>query len=98
MRLANRVLAALLILALACAGALLIIEVTADRLSTGPPWSTGTLRTPGPRAPPGPPAASGWPRYPDPARAVLLLAELKPPRVARLAADPAGPARRMDTA
>jgi len=31
-RLANRVLAALLILALACAGALLIIEVAADRL------------------------------------------------------------------
>ena len=32
MRLANRLLAALLILALACAGALLIIEVAADRL------------------------------------------------------------------
>jgi hypothetical protein len=99
-RLANRVLAALLILALACAGALLIIEVAADRLehrtalvnwhpayawAARTDWTAGSIRV----------AAVivillGL---------VLLLAELKPPRVGRLAADPAGAgAAGMDTA
>jgi hypothetical protein len=99
-RLANRVLAALLILALACVGALLIIEVVADRLAhrtaivnwhpayawaARTTWVAGSIRV----------AAVilivlGL---------VLLLAELKPARVGRLAADPAGAgAADMDTA
>jgi hypothetical protein len=95
-RLANRVLAALLILALACVGALLVIEVTADRLrhhtalvnwhpvylwAARTSWVSGSIRV----------AAVilillGL---------VLLAAELRPRRVARLAA--AGAAD-MDTA
>jgi hypothetical protein len=90
MRLTNRVLAALLILALACAGLLLIIEVVAYRLqqktavlnwhpayswATRTDWAAGSIRV----------------------TAVilivlglaLLVAELKPPRVARLATEPA---------
>jgi hypothetical protein len=99
-RLANRLLAALLILALACAGALLVIEVAADRLqhkaavvnwhpvyswATRTSWVSGSIRV----------------------TAVILIllglallfAEFKPPRVARLTADPAGAgAAGMDTA
>jgi len=90
MRHANRVLAALLSLALVSAGVLLIIEVIADRVSNRPSvvdwrpaydwarhttWNEGSIRV-----------ASvvlillGL---------VLLIAELKPARVSRLAADPA---------
>jgi hypothetical protein len=90
MRHANRVLAALLSLALIAAGVLLIIEVIADRVSHRPAvvdwhpaydwakrttWNTGSVRV---------------------ACAVLILlglalliAELKPARASRLAADPA---------
>jgi hypothetical protein len=90
MRLANRVLAALLSLALIAAGVLLIIEVIADRVShrsgvldwhpaydwaKRTTWNAGSIRV---------------------ACAVLLLlglvlliAELKPARVSRLAVDPA---------
>jgi hypothetical protein len=90
MRHANRVLAALLSLALIAAGVLLIIEVIAGRLGNHPAvvdwrpaydwakrttWNAGSIRV---------------------ACAVLivlglalLIAELKPARVSRLAADPA---------
>lgn len=89
MRLANRVLAALLSLALIAAGVLLIIEVIAGRVSNRTAvvdwhpaydwakrttWNAGSIRV---------------------ACVVLILlglalliAELKPPRVSRLAADP----------
>jgi Family of unknown function (DUF6286) len=99
-RLANRLLAALLILALACAAALLIIEVGADRLehrtaifswhpayrwAARTTWTSGSIRV----------AAAALIVL----GLVLLLAEVKPPRVARLAADPAGAgAAGMDTA
>jgi hypothetical protein len=95
-RLANRLLAALLILALACASALLIIEVTADRLehkaavvnwhpaygwATRTSWVSGSIRVTAVIL-----ILLGL---------VLLIAELKPPRVARIAADGAAD---MDTA
>jgi hypothetical protein len=94
MKHANRVLAALLSLALIAAGVLLIIEVIADRVSNHPAvvdwqpaydwakrttWNAGSIRV---------------------ACAVLILlglalliAELKPARVSRLAADPPRPAQ-----
>ncbi len=100
MRLANRVLAALLSLALACAGVLLIIEVIAARTGrhavvvswhaaynwaarTG--WISGSIRVTA-----GILIGLGL---------VLLIAELKPTRVSRLAAKPSkgGPAG-IDTA
>jgi uncharacterized protein DUF6286 len=100
MRLANRVLAALLSLAVACAGVLLIIEVIAARtgrhaavvdwragynwaIRTG--WISGTVRVTA-----GILIVLGL---------VLLVAELKPARVSRLAVQPskAGPAD-IDTA
>ncbi|HJY99640.1 MAG TPA: DUF6286 domain-containing protein [Streptosporangiaceae bacterium] len=100
MRHANRVLAALVSLALIAAGVLLIIEVIADRVSHRPAlvdwhpaydwakrttWNAGSIRV---------------------ACAVLILlglalliAELKPARVPRLAAEPAQPgAAGIDTA
>jgi hypothetical protein len=90
MRLANRVLAALLSLALIVAGVLLVIEVIADRVSHRAavvPWRT----------------AYAWARHTTwnagsirvtsavliVAGLVLLIAELKPARVSRLPADPA---------
>jgi hypothetical protein len=99
-RLANRVLGALLSLALACLGALLIIEVAADRLGDRPvlvnwhpayrwathtTWASGSIRV-----------AAGILLV---LGLVLLIAELKPARVSRVAADPdqAG-APGMDTA
>jgi hypothetical protein len=99
-RLANRALGALLSVALACVGALLIIEVVADRLrhrtalvdwhpayrwAARTTWTAGSVRVAA-----GILIAAGL---------VLLIAELKPPRVSRLAADPgqAG-APGMDTA
>ena len=90
MRLANRVIAALLSLAVACAGVLLIIEVIAARTghhaviinwpaaydwATRTPWISGSLRVIA-----GILIALGL---------VLLVAELKPARVSRFAADPA---------
>ena len=100
MRLPNRLLAALLILALACAGALLIIEVTADRIehqtavvnwypayswAARTSWVSGSIRVTAVIL-----ILLGL---------VLLMAELKPPRVARLAAGPAGEgAANMNTA
>jgi hypothetical protein len=97
MRHANRVLGALLSLAVIIAGVLLIIEVIADRVShrpavvnwhraydwaKGTTWNAGSVRV---------------------ACAVLILAlliaELKPARVPRLAAEPAQPgAAGIDTA
>jgi Family of unknown function (DUF6286) len=99
-RLINRVLAALLILALACAGGLLIIEVGADRLQhraailNWRPAYTWAARTDW---------AAGSIRVTEVVLILLglllLLAEVKPPRVSRLAADPAGAgAPGMDTA
>jgi hypothetical protein len=99
-RLANRLLAALLILALACVGALLIIEVTADRLRHRTAivnWHPAYLWA----------ARTSWVSGSIRVTAVILIllglvlltAELKPPRVARLAASPAGAgAADMDTA
>jgi uncharacterized protein DUF6286 len=90
MRLANRVLAALLSLALIAAGVLLIIEVIADRVSHHPAvldwhpaydwvkrttWNVGSIRV----------ACAVLILF----GLVLLIAELKPARVSRLAADPA---------
>lgn len=90
MRLANRVLAALLSLALIAAGVLLIIEVIADRVSRRPSvvdwrpayhwakdttWNEGSIRV----------ACVALILL----GLVLLIAELKPARVSRLAADPA---------
>jgi hypothetical protein len=90
MRLANRVLAALLSLAVACAGVLLIIEVIAARTGQQPvivnwraaynwaartPWIASSIRVAA-----GILIAAGL---------VLLIAELKPTRVSRLSADPA---------
>src|SRR5581483_1537045 len=90
MRHANRVLAALLSLALIVAGLLLIIEVIADRVASRPAvvnwhpaydwakrtsWNAGSLRVTCVVL-----ILLGL---------VLLIAELKPARVARLAADPA---------
>jgi Family of unknown function (DUF6286) len=89
-RLANRVLAALLCLALILAGVLLIIEVTADRLNHRPAvvhwyrayhwakhttWNAGSVRVACVIL-----IVAGL---------ALLIAELKPARVSRLAADPA---------
>jgi hypothetical protein len=90
MRLANRVLAALLSLALIAAGVLLIIEVIADRVSNRPAavdwhpaydwakrttWNAGSIRV--------------VCAVLILAGLVLLIAELKPARVSRLATDPA---------
>jgi hypothetical protein len=90
MRLANRVVAALLSLAVACVGVLLIIEVVAARTgqhavivswpaaydwATRTAWISGSIRVTA-----GILIALGL---------VLLIAELKPARVSRLAADPA---------
>lgn len=90
MRYANRVMAALLSLALAVAGVLLIIEVTADRVNhreeivrwhpayewaKRTTWNAGSVRVTCAVL-----ILLGL---------VLLVAELKPARVARLAADPA---------
>ena len=90
MRHANRVLAALLSLALIAAGVLLIIEVIADRVSHRPSvvdwhpaydwakrttWNAGSIRV----------ACAVLILL----GLVLLIAELKPARVSRLAADPA---------
>ena len=90
MRHANRVLAALLSLALIVGGVLLIIEVIADRVSHHPAvadwhpaydwakrttWNTGSVRVACVMV-----IVLGL---------VLLIAELKPARVSRLAADPA---------
>jgi len=90
MRLANRVMAALLSLAVACAGVLLIIEVIAARTgqdavivnwpaaydwAARTAWISGSIRVTA-----GILIALGL---------VLLLAELKPARASRLAVDPA---------
>jgi Family of unknown function (DUF6286) len=90
MRHANRVLAALLSRALIAGGVLLIIEVIADRVNHHPSvvnwhpaydwtkdttWNAGSVRV-----------ACGTLIL---LGLVLLVAELKPPRVSRLAADPA---------
>jgi hypothetical protein len=90
MRLANRVIAALLSLAVACAGVLLIIEVIAARTgqhavvvswhaaynwAARTAWSSASIRLTA-----GILIALGL---------VLLIAELTPARVSRLAADPA---------
>ncbi|MEP7022441.1 MAG: DUF6286 domain-containing protein [Actinomycetota bacterium] len=90
MRLLNRVLAALLSLALIVAGVLLIIEVIAYHVSNRPAivhwqrayawahrttWNAGSIRVTCVLL-----IVAGL---------VLLIAELKPPRVSRLAADPA---------
>jgi Family of unknown function (DUF6286) len=99
-RLANRLLAAVLSLALACAGALAIAEIAADRLrhrtavvnwhpayawAARTDWIAGSIRVAAVIL-----VVLGL---------VLLLAELKPARVARLPADPAGAgAAGMDTA
>ena len=89
MRYANRVLAALLSLAVITAGVLLIIEVIADRASNRPAvvdwqpaydwarrttWNAGSIRV--------------TCAVLILAGLVLLIAELKPSRVSRLAADP----------
>lgn len=89
MRYANRVLAALLSLAVITAGVLLIIEVIADRVSNRPAvvdwrpaydwakrttWNAGSIRV--------------TCAVLILAGLVLLIAELKPARVSRLAADP----------
>ena len=89
MRLANRVLAALLSLAVACAGVLLIIEVIAARTGQQPvivnwraaynwaartAWIASSIRVAA-----GILIAAGL---------VLAIAELKPARISRLAADP----------
>jgi hypothetical protein len=89
MRIANRVLGALLSLAVACAGVLLIIEVIAARTgqravivnwhaaynwAARTAWISGSIRVTA-----GILIVLGL---------VLLIAELKPPRVSRLAADP----------
>lgn len=90
MRQLNRVLAALLSLTLIAAGVLLIIEVIANRVNHGPAivhwqraytwarhntWNAGSIRVACVIL-----IAAGL---------VLLIAELKPARVSRLAADPA---------
>lgn len=90
MRLANRVMGALLSLAAACAGVLLIIEVIAARTgqhavivnwpaayhwATRTAWISGSIRVTA-----GILIVLGL---------LLLIAELKPARVSRLAADPA---------
>jgi hypothetical protein len=90
MRLGNRVLAALLSLALIAGAVLLIIEVIADRVSHRPSvldwrpaydwakrttWNAGSIRV----------ACAVLILL----GLVLLIAELKPARVSRLAADPA---------
>ena len=90
MRHANRVMAALLSLALIVAGVLLIIEVIADRVNHRPAivdwhpayawakrttWNAGSIRV----------ACAVLILL----GLVLLIAELKPARVSRLAADPA---------
>ena len=89
MRLANRVLAALLSLAVACAGVILAVEVIAARTGRSPAiinwqpaynwasrttWISGSLRVTAAIL-----VALG---------VLLLLAELKPARVSRLAAEP----------
>jgi Family of unknown function (DUF6286) len=89
MRLANRVMSALLSLAVACAGVLVIIEVIAARTgqhavivnwhaaynwAARTAWISGSVRVAA-----GILIAAGL---------VLLIAELKPARVSRLAADP----------
>lgn len=89
MRLVNRVLAALLSLAVACVGVLLIIEVIADRVTSSSGvvnwhpayrWAGRTIWTAGSiRVAAGALIALGL---------LLLLAELKPARVSRLVADP----------
>jgi hypothetical protein len=100
MRLANRVLAALLSLAVACAGVILIVEVIAARTGRSPAiinwhpayswaarttWISGSIRVTAAIL-----IALG---------VLLLLAELKPARVSRLAAEPAkGSAASIDTA
>jgi Family of unknown function (DUF6286) len=100
MRHANRVAAALVSLALIAAAFLLIIEVIADRVSHSPAvvdwhpaydwakrttWSAGSIRV----------ACAVL----IPLGLVLLIAELKPARVSRLAADPAqAAAAGIDTA
>ena len=100
MRLANRVLAAILSLAVACAGVLLIIEVIAARTgqqavivnwhaaynwATRTTWIASSIRVAG-----GILITVGL---------VLLIAELKPARVSRLAADPShAGAAHIDTA
>lgn len=100
MRIANRLLAALLSLALIAAGVLLIIEVIADRVSQRPAavdwhpaydwarrntWNAGSVRVICVIL-----ILLGL---------VLLIAELKPARVSRLAAGPAdGGAAGIDTA
>jgi hypothetical protein len=99
-RLANRVLAALLALALACAGVILVAEVVADRLShrtaildwhpayrwaARTTWLSGSVRVTAIVL-----LVLGL---------VLLLAELKPARMSRLHAEPAqAGAADMDTA
>jgi hypothetical protein len=100
MRLANRVMAALLSLAVACAGVLLIIEVIAARTgqhavivnwraaynwAARTAWISGSIRV-----------AAGILIV---VGLVLLIAELKPARVSRLAADPSNAgAADIDTA
>ena len=89
MRLANRVLAALLSLAVACAGVLLVIEVIAARTAQQPVivnwraaynWATRTAWIASSiRVAAGVLIVAGL---------VLLIAELKPARVSRLAAHP----------
>jgi hypothetical protein len=99
-RLANRLLAALLALALGAAGVLLIVEVAADRIdhrtalvnwrpaytwAARTTWTSGSIRVTAAIL-----IVLGL---------ILLLAQLKPPRLSRLGADPgqAG-AEGMDTA
>jgi hypothetical protein len=100
MRLANRVLAALLALALACGGVLLVVDIVAYRLASGgqpvrwhalyawaakTTWVSGSIRVGAVIL-----LVIG---------VVLLAAELKPARASRLAADPgAAGAAGMDTA
>ncbi|MDX6393179.1 MAG: hypothetical protein QOJ73_4242 [Streptosporangiaceae bacterium] len=100
MRLANRALAALLSLALIAAGVLLVIEVIADRVNHHPSvldwhpvyhwakrttWNAGSVRV----------ACALMILL----GLVLLIAELKPARVSRLATDPAqADAADIDTA
>jgi hypothetical protein len=94
-RLANRVPGALLALALGAAGVFLIVEVAADRVdhrtalvnwrpaytwAARNTWTAGSIRVTAAIL-----ILVGL---------VLLLVQLKPPRVSRLAADPARPARR----
>jgi hypothetical protein len=89
-RLVNRVLAALLSLALACAGVILIVEVVAYRVNSHGPaivnwhpaytWAARTTWIDG--------SIRGAAAILIALGLALLLAELKPARVSRLAADP----------